>query len=95
MAGLLVNASDQLSRSLRNLRNLNNAQAILISRNTVYRLQDEGDGMLSLALGRLFNEANPIRARKWREIFWYLGIAATDCKSAADIVVGAVGDALG
>lgn len=86
---LLVKATVEVERAMRNLRNLKDREAILRTCMEINRIENEGDSVIRRAVARLFHEErNPIQVIKWKEIYDYLEDAIDRCEDVANVLEG-------
>ncbi len=91
LAEVLVQASTEIEKAVKKLRNLKHPEGIEDHLNRIYKLENEGDAILRVALSRLFKEeTNAITVIKWKEIFERLERATDRCESVASIIQGIV-----
>jgi hypothetical protein len=91
LAEILVKATTELELALKGLRNMKNAESISKNCQTIYHLENEGDGILRTALAQLFKEEDHlILVIKWREIYQRLERAIDRCEDVANIIEGIV-----
>lgn len=91
LAEVLVRATAAMMKALTGLRDMKNAEEIKEHCIEVYKMENEGDTILRLALVRLFKEEDkPILVMKWKEIYERLEKASDRCESVASVIQGIV-----
>ena len=86
VSGLLVEASERVSNSLRGLRNGTDLSGDLVE---IHRLENEADRLHRDALASLFATGiDPIFVIRWKDIFESLERAVDACESVANILEG-------
>ncbi|MCE5228845.1 DUF47 family protein [bacterium] len=91
LAEVLVRATSAMEKALHGLRDMKNAEEIKDHCVEIYKMENEGDTILRLALVRLFKEEEkPILVMKWKEIYERLEKATDRCESVASVIQGIV-----
>jgi len=91
LADVLVRASVEVQTALSGLRDMKNATAVMQKCIDINRLENEADGILRLAVARLFKEEkDPITVIKWKEIYELLETATDRCEDVANIIEGVI-----
>ncbi len=91
MAGILMNASQEISSTINGLRHLKHVDAMRQSFVTINRLENEGDIVLRHAIGRLFDEEQDVKnIIKWKEVYENLEMAIDSCEDVSNIIEGVI-----
>jgi uncharacterized protein Yka (UPF0111/DUF47 family) len=91
LARVLVFSVEEVSKAVRGLRNMKNAQQILSQCVEINRLENEADTLLRVAVGKLFRtERDPLMVMKWKELYEGLEEATDRCEDVANLVEGIV-----
>lgn len=90
LAEVLVRATAAMVKALTGLRDMKNAEEIKDHCVEIYKMENEGDTILRLALVRIFKEGDPIMVMKWKEIYERLEKATDRCESVASVIQGIV-----
>lgn len=91
MAALLTEITTEVERALKNMRHLQNTEALRHSFNRIDALEHNADIVVRRALGRLFDEEHDVcMIVKWKEIYENLESAIDCCKSVANIIEGVI-----
>lgn len=92
LAEVLVRATSAMTKALEGLRDMKNAEDIKNHCIEIYKMENEGDTILRLALVRLFkeDENKPVLVMKWKEIYERLEKATDRCESVASVIQGIV-----
>ena len=86
LAGVLVAAAEEVSVSLRQLRNGMDVRACLVE---IHRLENEADQVLRSAVASLFaNGIDPMVVIRWKDIFESLESAVDACETVANVLEG-------
>jgi uncharacterized protein Yka (UPF0111/DUF47 family) len=86
MAGVLVDASDQVHAALRELRDGAELAAELVE---IHRLEDHADRIVRAAVASLFvNGIDPMMVIRWKDIFETLESAVDACETVANVLEG-------
>jgi len=87
LASVLVKACEQIESALGGLRYVRGDRSVLERCIEINRLENEGDALLRVALGKLFrSEKDPIALIKWKEIYELLESATDRCEDVANII---------
>ncbi|MCG3200079.1 MAG: DUF47 domain-containing protein [Candidatus Omnitrophica bacterium] len=86
LAEILVEATTEISKAVRNLRDTKNAHSIQESCIAVHSFEDRGDAILKAGVVRLFREQDAIMVIKWKEIYERLEKATDRCDDVANIL---------
>jgi len=87
MADVLLQATEALKKALGGLRDLNRPRRILDYCIEVNRLENQGDRVLEMALGKLFDHAqDPLDVMKWKEIYEIAETATDKCEDVANTI---------
>lgn len=87
LAGLLAEATVEVSRCIGGLRKAASKEEVLASVIEVNRLENRGDEVLRTAIGTLFaNEPDAIELIKWKELFEILEEGLDACEHVANLV---------
>ena len=88
---LLGMATRELQGAVRCLRNLNKTRPIQEHLIELNRLENEGDAMFRLALGRLFQDAkDPIKVLVWKELYEITEEALDRCEGVGHVIEAVV-----
>ena len=88
-ARLLVEATGEIEKALKLLRDTKNAEEINRICVRIYGYENEADTVLRLALARLFKEEkDAIEVIKWKEIYEILERSADRCEDVANVIQG-------
>jgi hypothetical protein len=88
MAGVLVQACEQLAAALEQLRGFKGLEPYWIE---IHRLENDGDRLYRDAVASLFaNGIDPMVVIRWKDIFTVLERAVDACETAAHIIEGIV-----
>ena len=91
LARVLVFSVEEVSKAVRGLRNMKNADSILAQCVEINRLENEADTLLRVAVGKLFRtEKDPLMVMKWKELYEGLEEATDRCEDVANLVEGIV-----
>jgi len=91
LARVLVFSVEEVSKAVRGLRNMKNADSILAQCVEINRLENEADTLLRVAVGKLFRtERDPLMVMKWKELYEGLEEATDRCEDVANLVEGIV-----
>jgi uncharacterized protein len=91
LADVLVRAAQEVQAALSGLRDMKNAPAVMQKCIDINRLENDADGILRLAVARLFKEEkDPITVIKWKEIYELLETATDRCEDVANIIEGVI-----
>jgi uncharacterized protein Yka (UPF0111/DUF47 family) len=91
LARVLVFSVEEVSKAVRGLRNMKNAESILSQCVEINRLENEADTLLRVAVGKLFKtERDPLMVMKWKELYEGLEEATDRCEDVANLVEGIV-----
>jgi predicted phosphate transport protein (TIGR00153 family) len=91
LARVLVFSVEEVSKAVRGLRNMKNAETILAQCVEINRLENEADTLLRVAVGKLFRtERDPLTVMKWKELYEGLEEATDRCEDVANLVEGIV-----
>jgi uncharacterized protein Yka (UPF0111/DUF47 family) len=86
MAGVLVEAADQVHAALRELRDGAELAAELVE---IHRLEDHADRIVRAAVASLFvNGIDPMMVIRWKDIFETLESAVDACETVANVLEG-------
>jgi uncharacterized protein len=86
MAGVLVDAADQVHAALRELRDGAELAAELVE---IHRLEDHADRIVRAAVASLFvNGIDPMMVIRWKDIFETLESAVDACETVANVLEG-------
>ena len=87
MAEILLQATKALKKSLEGLRDLSRPRRILDYCIEVNRLENQGDRVLELALGKLFDhKRDPLEVMKWKEVYEIAETATDKCEDVANTI---------
>jgi len=87
MADILWQATENVRKALASLRDLANPRRILDYCIEVNRLENAGDHMLEVALGKLFSgNPDPLEVMKWKEIYEVTEAAIDKCEDVANVI---------
>jgi predicted phosphate transport protein (TIGR00153 family) len=87
MADVLLQATEALKKALGGLRDLGRPRRILDYCIEINRLENQGDRVLEMALGRLFDrKPDPIEVIKWKEIYEIVEFAIDKCEDVANTI---------
>lgn len=88
---VILASAERMLEAVSGLRDLKQTELILAKCVEINRLENEADGLLRVALARLFrDEKNPITVLKWKEIYELLETATDRCEDVANIIEGVV-----
>jgi uncharacterized protein Yka (UPF0111/DUF47 family) len=88
---LLGMATRELQGAVKCLRNLDKAAPIQQHLIELNRLENEGDAMFRLALGRLFQDAkDPIKVLVWKELYEITEEALDRCEGVGHVIEAVV-----
>jgi uncharacterized protein len=86
LAEVLVDASDQVAESLRQLRDHGDIAPNLVE---IHRIENEGDRIVRAAVASLFaGGIDPMIVIRWKDIFETLESAVDACESVANVLEG-------
>jgi predicted phosphate transport protein (TIGR00153 family) len=91
LADVLLRATQEIERTVKLLRSMENAAEISKRCIDINRLENESDSILRAAVARLFDEEQDVRLIiKWKEIYENLENATDRCEDVANIIEGVV-----
>jgi predicted phosphate transport protein (TIGR00153 family) len=91
LAKVLVATTTDLSRAVEAISNIKDAEGILALCRAIGKHEDDADGVLRSAIGKLFKEqTNAIEVMKWRDVYERLETATDRAEDAANVIEGIV-----
>ncbi|MBI4051998.1 MAG: DUF47 domain-containing protein [Elusimicrobia bacterium] len=83
----LYQATEMVKKAVMGLNNLKSSRRILDYCIEINRLENAGDQLVELALGKLFsNHQDPLEVMKWKEIYEITEEAIDKCEDVANVV---------
>lgn len=93
MAQILFNAVIETEKAVNGLRNLKNAPILRASFDAIHHFENEADGVLRKAIGRLFNEeADAKMIIKWKGVYENIENAIDRCEDISNTIEGVMLD---
>lgn len=91
MGQCLIRATQTLERTVKGLRNMKAARAVMDECIKIHEIENIMDGLNSRTVAKLYKgERDPLTVMKWREIYDILESAVDRCEDVANIVEGIV-----
>ncbi len=86
---IVLRSSQEIQKALQEMRKMKTSEEMEKTLKSISALENEGDIILSNAVGRLFEEENdPRLIMKWKEVYEYLEHATDNCEDVSNIIEG-------
>lgn len=86
LAEVILTSSKEVNHAVRDLRNLQKKNEIIMHCIEINRLENLADDITHTAVAALFKQYGPVDIIKLKEIYEYLELATDKCEDAADVI---------